>query len=267
MYGILEHGANLEVLTFNFQYDTMRCCRWTDEYIEYLFTQDAIPLITLPKVHTLRVRESPLNFVSLLHWMEAPLVTNVDFEFEDYGGEMTIGLGGDDLLAFLTTTIFNGPRTLKSLRLSGRSINWNAEAFVLALDKLPALTYLAVENVDFGGDELIRQLDRRCRVSSTRGDDQVHQPELFLPNLKVLRLIGGYRLGPRNLDSLVSFISSREQLLRAQPWSMESSGSDGRLKELTVSYVGPEVPGSERGWQALERSGMVLNIFPWQLGM
>lgn len=142
MYGILEHCANLEVLTFNFQYNTMRSCwPWTSEYFEHLFTQDAIPLITLPKVHTLRVRESPFNFVSLLHWMEVPRVTNVDFEFEEYGEMMNVGQGGDDLLAFLTTTIFNGPRIgLKSLRLSGQSIHWSVEAFVRALDKLPALT-------------------------------------------------------------------------------------------------------------------------------
>ncbi|RXW22354.1 hypothetical protein EST38_g3476 [Candolleomyces aberdarensis] len=250
MFRLLEHCANLEVLTLDF---LSMDSQWMAE--QYAEATGALK-VNLPKLHTLRLRQSPPDIISVLWYLQAPVLVNLDFEFDDEGGYLDFG---GEFLAFLTTESNCAP-TLKSLRIAG--IQWDAIDICDTLDELPALTHLALEGVCFDEDEddILQNLEERCKPSTSHR--HLDQPAPFLPNLKVLELIG--IVGQKNFHHLVGFISSREQLFRTGAWSSKSFGSDGRLKALTVTCnkrLSPlDLDSRER--KKLKRSGMVLNVFP-----
>ncbi|KAJ2931473.1 hypothetical protein H1R20_g5556, partial [Candolleomyces eurysporus] len=249
MFGLLEHCANLEVLTLDF---ISMDDQWTAE--QYIEAVSHLPQVKLPNLHTLRLRQSPPEIISALGTLQAPVLVNLDFEFADEGG---IGLG-DDLLTFLTTESNCAP--LNSLRLTG--VKLDAYEFCETLDELPALTRLVLDGISFDEDDLLQSLDERCKPFdfSHNGSAALRRPP-FLPNLEVLELIGF--VGEKNFHHLVGFISSREQLFRK--WF----GSDGRLKALTVAYDKDSSPLDldSRERRDLKRRCMFLNVFPWSASL
>jgi hypothetical protein len=263
MFILLEHCANLEVLTLDFLTLSTEW-EWTAE--QYTALIGGLPQVKLPKLHTLCLRACPPEIIGMLGSLQAPVLVHLDFELD---GELDLPGVAEDLLTFLTTESNCAP-TLNSLRLA--DIKLDALEFCQVLDELPALTHLVLEEVCFGGGDLLQKLDERCRPSHPAGPrgtewHRREQPKPFLPNLKVLKLIDLVNEG--NLGHLVRFIDSREQLYRTQAWSSKLVGSgDGSLKELIVGYhqdlsTSP-LDLNSRQRESLKRSGMNLNIFPYR---
>ncbi|KAJ2914452.1 hypothetical protein MD484_g5978, partial [Candolleomyces efflorescens] len=223
VFSMLEHCANLEVLTLTLQ--TGWEGGWEVDYLEWLDVRSPIPQIKLPKVHTLRLRQSSPEAVSYLRFMEAPLLANLDFEFTN--SEWYYGLPFDaGLWIFLTTGSKCGAR-LTSLRLTG--IRINAKRFCLILAKLPALACLKLEDVSFDeGDHLFRRLRKRFTSTSSAAKGSP-QPTPFLSKLRVLELIDRYD------DDMINEDSEHDLIRFLGAWCSRSTDSGGQ-KELTVGY-------------------------------
>lgn len=250
IFKLLEHCTNVETLTLNFK--TMDGL-WMGPYTEYLQT-NPLPQIKLPKLHTLRLRDVPLDIVAFLWHLEAPVLTNLECGFVD-DGLCTQDDYSDDLVVFFRDQS-QCAATLKSLRLAS-DVKLDPEGLCLMLDNLPALTHLSFDNLVFDDDEeFLDALKKRCAPSFNPRGVKPLDPEPFLPNLRALELIG--QVGADGFDQLSRFISLREKILRPQ--------HGGRLEELVVAYPKPSSfsPLDLDSWErkSLKKGALLVNIHP-----